>query len=275
MKNRLLQNVFIWLFVGLFPLSFTACEEDGEAEKVYNISMQVLNSNGFDVTTSGDVEEVALYIFDDQERLIMETFLSKAAIEGKQTIHIDNRNNSSQLTIVAYGNYKDVKLPDIAGNDPISNLKIKLKQSGESFTPPGKLYYGKTVIMPAPANEVQPVEMRPVTGGVVLGFYEKDMEGNTYHAKISNLANTLDYEGNITGEEASFTLPTNKVSEEMVGLLGLVSNEIFLFQSSSIPQVDFYRNGELIEDIFFGSDELPVSIQPDHTIYIIGENREP
>lgn len=149
MKHTFFSNK--WLILFLFAAAFggTSCIKE-DLDTCYRLVVTVWNNNGDEITEAGDVQEAALFIFDENEKFLEKVMVDRSTIQSRQAMEL-NYPAGRQLKIVGWGGTlsldKRQKFSELGPGSTIQDLKMTvLTQNDGNATPPDKLYYGTKLV---------------------------------------------------------------------------------------------------------------------------------
>ena len=102
MKHILSTKQFLGLFLSAIFMLSTSCIKD-DLDECSNLTLKVVNYKNDDITPSGVVKDVSLYVFDENKTLLETVQLDKDFIVNRKDIVL-NYPEGKKLTLVAYGN---------------------------------------------------------------------------------------------------------------------------------------------------------------------------
>lgn len=162
MSNRW-RNAWMAIVAVFFTVTGTGCLKDDLAgcPEDYELYVKVVDLvTGADLTTSGEVESVNLYIFGGDGCFTEQVTLSADDIRQRLPVII-KRSKAESLRIYAWGNLSgSEQVPDpVEGNLPES-LQILLKTNDEGYAQcPGDLFFGEKTIALDLQSRIQRAEI--------------------------------------------------------------------------------------------------------------------
>jgi hypothetical protein len=253
-----------WIIANAF--AFTACSSEdsnmeyiqkevsvanntsAEAENPYSLVLKAL-SDGKDVTTKGDVENVTLFVFDENYDFVETKTIDKATVLNRRTIQIA-AGATKKITVVAWAGLDNSKeeVSSLNQNDILTDLRVQLKQnSGQVTTSPGDLFYGqisinRTSVTRSEDAQVLSIERKVAefslsTTGIATKF--GTTEGDFYY-KIKTSTSMINHNGEITGESVEYILPATVNAEG-----NLTADNIVVLPSIDVT-VELYRDDILV-----------------------------
>jgi hypothetical protein len=253
-----------WIIANAF--AFTACSsEDSNAEYVqnevavanntaakaenpYSLVLKAL-SDGKDITTKGDVENVTLFVFDENYDFVETKSIDKATVLNRRTIQIA-ADATEKITVVAWAGLNNNKeeVSSLNQNSILTDLRVQLKQNnGQVTTSPGDLFYGQISIDRASVTRSEDAQVLSIerkmaefsltTTGIAKKF--GTTEGDFYY-KIRTSTSMINHNGEVKGESVEYILPAT------VNAAGnLTADNIAVLPSADVT-IELYRDDILI-----------------------------
>lgn len=197
--KKALITVFVVCFIGMLTGclkdDLLACPED------YELHLKVVDLvSGADLTTSGEVEHVYLYIFDMDGRFIEYAPLSANDIRQRIPVTI-KRSKSENIRIYAWGNLKDSQdvTEPVPGNLSES-MQIVLKTNDEGYALcPDNLFFGEKVVSFSRQSRIQraeiPVYHKNACMMITVRGLEEISDASQYYFKVDKKYNGYDFTG--------------------------------------------------------------------------------
>lgn len=264
-KNTLLKGlVSTWMVATI--LAFTACSsEDSNMEYIqketvventnskttanpYSLVLKAL-SDGKDVTTKGDVENVTLFVFDENYDYVETKTIDKATVLNRRTIQIA-ANATDKITVVAWAGLTNNKeeVSSLNQNSILTDLRVQLKQNnGQVTNSPSDLFYGLLSIDRASVTRSEDAQVLSIERKVAefslttTGIAKKfgTTTGDFYY-KIKTSTSMINYNGEVAGESVEYILPAT------VNATGnLVAGNIAVLPSDDVT-IELYRDDILV-----------------------------
>lgn len=117
----------------------------------YELTVNAVDGEGVDVTSSGAVTSINLYLFD-------ENGFVRSVSKGSSTSYLFSSDKNSTLTLVAWGNLKgdSLILPELSVGTSLENAKIELLQTAAGYNlPVTDLFYSRREISSTTTRGVQ------------------------------------------------------------------------------------------------------------------------
>lgn len=148
--QRTIQHAPIIIAFFLWAALLGSCIREGlpPCEEECRVTIKVVDAiTGEDITTSGDVEEAELYIFDEQTYFLEKIGVSAEQIRQKAPISI-KQESIKNLHISTWGNLKNnEKVMKTGTGNAMDNFRIILKKENEGFSLcPDDLFFGYNLI---------------------------------------------------------------------------------------------------------------------------------
>lgn len=244
----LLINVL--LATGL--LSSCLKENFDDCPRPFQLFIKAIDADRNDITSSGEVERVILFIFDELGEIVDAFELNNGQIINREPVNImlDYPGHKS-LSLIAWGNVDEsVYFPQSATVKELSDLYVRLKSISvsKSGTPlvysPGDLFFG-SLIVPIEYGGLEPSDDQTITitrktsqitiSAFSLIEFEKEAQG-VYTFELHESKNSYDEKGKLIGDMVAYQ-PITKIIDNN----GPVETN---------PQNDPRLNGHLIAPIF-------------------------
>ncbi|MDF9831796.1 FimB/Mfa2 family fimbrial subunit [Parabacteroides sp. PF5-6] len=265
-KNTLSKGlVGAWLIATI--LAFTACSSDdsnmeyiqkdnnvtastGTSTSVspYTLTLQAV-SKGKDITTKGDVENVTLFVFDENYNYLETKTIDKSTVLNRRTISIA-ANATDKITVVAYAGLTNNKeeVSSLNQNSILTDLRVQLKQNnGQVTNSPSDLFHGQLSIdrasvtraeeAPVLSIERKVAELSLTTTGIATKF--GTTSGDFYY-KIKTSSSMVNYNGEIAGEEVEYILPATMNANGK-----LTADHLAILPSDDVT-IELYRDDILV-----------------------------
>lgn len=135
-----------WFLFVLMMTLFSACikEDLSDCPRPFQLTVQALDADGNDITASGTVKDVVMFVFDEKG-LVMEAFkLTEEQVKKKQPMHVKIPfPGSKTLTCTTWGNLDEsVEFPAMTTVKQKQDLYVKLKSKQGIAGYPGELFSG-------------------------------------------------------------------------------------------------------------------------------------
>lgn len=228
-KYRLLLLAAL-LITGL--LSSCLKENFEDCPRPFQVTIKALDADLNDITGNGDVQQVILFVFNEQGQVVNAFELSADQIKNRKPVDIKmDFPGHKNLTFVAWGNLDGkVDFSQINTVKQMQDLYVKLKQQNGTAQTPGDLFHGSlNVPVEYGGTEYgtpQVVEITRKTAGVTITTVKlRPWNGNkegVYSYVVRESLDTYDKDGNLTGNPANYS-----------------------------PQADFQPNGDFFAPIFY------------------------
>jgi hypothetical protein len=256
------------LLTGL--LSSCLKENFDDCPRPFRLFIKAIDADQNDITASGEVERVTLFVFDENQQIVDALELNANAVKSREAVNIalDYPGHRS-LKFVAWGNIDgSVEFPEKASVKQLSDLYLKLKSisatkatSAVAQTPPD-LFHG-SLDVPVEYGGLeqagdQTVTITRRTSQVTVSAYAvKAWNGgkeDSYTFELHESNNGFDMACNLSGEMTGYR-PQTQMDE---------NGNLFapLFQAIPTPGGKSYTlsilyNGEIIYSADRGNDGTP------------------
>lgn len=261
MKGKKIADRFFFVCTLLCTLLFAACSSDSPEESTMGISdqelqavaeapfsvvLKALDSEGIDVTTQGEVENVALFVFDAQNDFVKQMQVGKSALLQRKSIEIACPG-TDRITVIAWGGVssESVEVSALSPANIISELQVALKQNNGVAQVPGDLFYGQVTVNRSVTKASQQElklerkvsSLALTTKGLVKYFGTTD--GN-YEYRVRSSKSAFNYKGELIGEQTEYVFPA---SFDKNGKLIADTQPVF---PSSKMVIELYKDGNLL-----------------------------
>lgn len=259
-KGNLFANCVFAVSFLLIALSFTACSSDSsddvfgtvsetveKAECPFSVILKAKNSEGIDITTKGEVNDVTLFVFDQNNDFVKQLNVSKSSILNRASIDIQCAN-TDKVTVIAWSGMssENEEISSMSQANIISDLEVSLKSKNGVAAHPSDLFYGQITINRSNtktnnSNELTIGRKTTVFNLTTKGLanYMDNMEGE-YIYKIKNSKNSINYQGEIIGEEVEYIIPA---SFDTKG--NLIANSQTILPADQVA-IELYKDGSLL-----------------------------
>ena len=238
-------------------LLFGGCVRDSyeDCPRPFRLFIKAIDADNNDITESGDVEQVILFVFNENDDIVDAISLDASHISSRKavTISLDYPGHQS-LKFVAWGNIDgSVDFPSTASVQKFSDLYMKLKSSTDPtiFNSPGNMFYG---VLDAPveyggfepSGDQTVVISRKTSQVNIVAYGLKGWNGNkegTYTYRFRGYYNGYDHNCNLTGDIVGYT-PSSSMDSN-----GNLTAPIFRTLPASDGKnytLDILYNGEVI-----------------------------
>lgn len=203
-----------------------------------------------DITASGEVKNVILFVFDENQNLVDVFELTADQVKSKKPIDIViDYPGFTSLTFIAWGNVDNsLDFSNISSVKKLVDLYVKLNIKDGYAQPSTDFFRGNLSALleygGIGMGQSHVVEIHRMTSGVTITAVNvKEWNGNKegeYTYVLRSSMNTYDPNGNLIGEQVNYA-PRSSLSSE-----GNLHAPIFYTFPSEKYVVDIYYNGELI-----------------------------
>lgn len=222
-----LLMVMTLLLTGL--LSSCLKENFDDCPRPFSLFIKAIDIDQSDITASGQVSRVILFVFDENEQIVDAFELDEAAVKSRKAIPIllDYPGHES-LSFVAWGNIDEsVTFPAKASVKELSDLYVNLKLSQNTKSTksiaqsPCDIFYGAHSAPVEyggyePAGDQTVVISRRTSQVAISAFalkkWNNSKEGQ-YSFELRESNSSIDKDGNLSGEMVSYR-PTATMDTE-------------------------------------------------------------
>ena len=261
MKQKQLWLAFFFLFAAC------TAEERSDCPQPVELSLQVVDVAGDDITEEGAVETLSLYIFDNGQRFLksLETRVGESL-----SLYFPDQDT---LHVVSWGNLSSEhqQLPQLAAGTPMSEAIIRLIET----SPPGRatttrstvdspddLFYSYDVISLQSGTETShKLQMNRTVGSMAVTLRNLQSYANRYDEHYSLLVretyDAIDFYGRLTGNKAAYrpTAAFNEQQELVAPLFNLLPSH-----AEGNIEIDVYHQNDLITTVKNDSDGRPLRV---------------
>ena len=273
-------NKYSFLLVAMLLLTglLSSClnEDLSDCPRPFQVTIKALDADLNDITEDGVVQQVILFVFNENGQVVYAFELTTDQIKNRKPIDIKlDYPGYNNLTFVAWGNLDGkVDFSQINTVKQMQDLYVKLKNQNGMAQSPGDLFHG-SINVPVEYGGTEygtshVVEISRKTAGVTITTVElKQWNGNkegTYSYVVRESLDTYDQDGNLTGNPVSYSPPAN-----FQGGGNFVTPIFYAFPP--VPGksfvVDILFNGEVIFTADKDSDGNPFVPQLGRTLNIL------
>lgn len=219
----------------------------------YKLTLKVLNASGDDITESGDVQEVRLFIFDKNKGFVAKRDMALADITSHQPITLDYPGNPENLYVVAWSGLKEgqVDVADVNDGSLAEDLTVSLRSSEGYAETPNELYYGMALVERAEnaLTKDQEIEITPQIGRLTIEAYGLEYvdllkAGNEddFGYSIDKTRSGFDYRGEMVGDSVSYIPPAEFIDDPDNGRVFATENYNIAPRAEEGMTVSLYVN---------------------------------
>lgn len=224
-----------------------------DCPRPFRLYVKAVDADEKDITASGEVKQVVLFVFDANKKIIDAITLSEQQVKSKESILITpSYPPTSKIYFSAWGNVDgSIDFPDKASVKQYSQLYARLKSASGSAVSPSDLFHG---LLEVPVEiggleegDDKTIVIRRKTAQVTIAAYglkgfNLGKEGK-YEYRLRRAMDTYDADGNLSGNEVSFAPEATMDSE---GHLKAPLFRAFPPKSGEKYVLDILYNGEVI-----------------------------
>lgn len=225
-----------------------------------------LDANNGEITGTGAVKEVVLYMFD-QNRNYFKTVIC----EESQQVSLTHPTQMDHITVVGWGNSAggNQVMPQLAIGTPLAKALVTLKKNisenslGFSISP-DDLFYGTTDISFIRLNDNSDVvhdlfvKRKVASMSVVIGGLQQwyGTEDTDFTFLVHGTRESLDFNGSIAGNDTFYKPPVSMDAN------GWISSGIFnTFASGDAPvYIDIYKGTKKIYTVYADGHGVPLRL---------------
>ena len=274
---------FILVAVLLTVMLSSCLKEDlSVCPRPFQITVKVVDADGNGITESGDVEQVIMFVFDEEEKIFKSFYLSASEVKQRKALQIVmDYPGHSLLKFVAWGNLdENVDYSNISDVKELKDLYVRLRSADSEQTDqrmaysPSDLFYG-TISVPVEyggttSGTSHVLEITRKTAGVTITSLNlKQWNGNgegSYSYSVRESLDTYDMNGNLTGTRSFYSPPAtfNKNGNFVAPIF-----YIFPAAFGKSIVVDILYNGEVIFTADRDSMGKPFNAEVGRTLNIL------
>ncbi len=256
-KKSFLLAATLLLLTGL--LSSCLKEDFSDCPRPFRLFIKAVDADEKDITDSGDVQQVILFVFNENGEIVDAVLLDAAAVKSRKPVDIKlDYPGHQSLTFVAWGNTGGVDFPDKASVKQLNDLYAKLKAQSGAVQSASDLFYGNLSV-PVEYGSIEPAGDQTVTirrktaqifiSAIHLKQWYGNKEGN-YSFRLKESLNTYDQNGNLTGTAVNY-IPVTQLQD---GTLTAPVFNTYPTGSGQSYTLEILFNGEVIYTANKGSD---------------------
>ena len=273
MKHILSTKQFLGLFLSAIFMLSTSCIKD-DLDECSNLTLKVVNYKNDDITPSGVVKDVSLYVFDENKTLLETVQLDKDFIVNRKDIVL-NYPEGKKLTLVAYGNLSGGNQIVKAGTKA-EELFVSVKTGSDGLaSSPDSIFYGNKVVETYGAGGYvggnQEIVIQPRTGTLTMqtvnlskapkrrGLLKSD-EGETYQFQVDRTVESLNYNGEEAGDTVYYKPDGVLMNQEWV-----TPEKTNMYDNKNLEGTIYY-NVAVLQSVSVGTyadgTVGPITVQP-------------
>lgn len=220
MNNNTNKLRFFILAAFLFTGLLGSCikEDNSDCPRPFKLFIKAVDADEKDITESGDVQQVILFVFEENGQIVDALTLNAEQIKSKKPLDIEpNYPGHKSLLFVAYGNTEGVEIPNKADVKKLNDLYVRLKQSGtkaqnKTAQSPSDLFFGNLSV-PIEIGGIEPsgdktiIIRRKTTQITITSLFLKQWNKNkegSYSFILSESPDSYDKNGNLTGPKVDY-----------------------------------------------------------------------
>lgn len=254
-----------------FALFFGGCVyEQTDACVQYELTVRAVTPSGEDVTSSGVITSMDIYLFDENGFVRM-------VPKGSSSDFLFGTEKSKTVTLVAWGNLKgdSLKLPSPTVGTSLEDAKVELLQSSTGYNlPVTDLFYarrvltGETSTRAMQSDTVKLVMERLSAALAVKIGHAREYFGSDepLHLVVRGIGTALSFLGEPLGQEAGYAPAMAAVSGKDEWVAPLF--RVFPTQDDGRIFVDLYRKGEKLFTITTDDEGNLLRATPGKETYI-------
>ncbi len=231
MSNTKKQSIILVAALLLTGLLSSCLKEDfSDCPRPFRLFIKAVDADEKDITDSGDVQQVILFVFNESGQIVDAVVLDASAVKSRKPVDVKlDYPGHQSLTFVAWGNTGGVDFPDRASVKKLGDLYAKLRaqdgkleEQGQNGTAqsPSDLFHG-SLSVPVEYGSIEPTGDQTVTirrktaqvfiSAIHLKQWNQNREGN-YAFRLKESLNTYDQDGNLTGTAVNY-IPVSRLQD--------------------------------------------------------------
>jgi hypothetical protein len=182
----------------------------------YELTVKAVDPQGVDVTSSGTVTSIDLYLFDEDGFV-------RTIPRGSSSDFLFGEEKNKRLTLVAWGNLKgdSLKLPQLSVGTSLQEAKIELLQTANGYSlPVTDLFYTRRELSGTSTRSLQSDTVKLVMERLAAGLSVRVSHAAEYfsssnvdlHMVVRGTGSALNFLGEPSDDEAGYAPPMQAVS---------------------------------------------------------------
>lgn len=249
------------LLVALIFSVFISClkEDFEDCPRPFQVTVKALDTDRNDITESGAVQQIILFVFDENQQVIDVFELTADQVKNRKPVEIKPEYpGHKSYSFVAWGNLDEkVDFSQISTIKQMQDLYVKLKNQNGIAQTPGDLFYG-SINVPVEYGGTEygtshVVEITRKTASVIITArnLHPGEEASAYSFVLRESHDTYNHNGELGGDMVNYK-PT--ATKDKNGQLVTPIFNVFPTAGGKPFILDVYRNGELLYSFTKGSD---------------------
>lgn len=250
---------FLAILTLIVSLLYGCIREDlSDCSRPFQITIKALDADLNDITETGEVKQVALFVFDESGQVVEIFELSAEQVKDRQPIDIRLLSPGHKvLSFVAWANLDE----KIDFSSPLTvkqkqDLFVRMKSQQDMAESPGDLFYGKLDV-PVEYGGVEqgksytlPI-MRKIASVIIIARNVQRGDEAILSFVLRESPDTYNADGELSGRLLSYK-PT--FTFEPAGYMICPIFNTFPAAGGKPYVVDMYRNGQLVQTFTRGAD---------------------
>ena len=234
-------------------------EDFSDCPRPFRMTVKVLDADRNDITESEAVQQVILFVFDENQQVIDVFELTADQVKSRKPIEIKpDYPGHKSYTFVAWGNLDEkVDFSQINTVKQMRDLYVKLKNQNGTAQSPGDLFYG-SLNVPAEFGGTeygtpQVVEITRKTASVIITARNlpPGEDASDYSFVLRESPDTYNHNGELGGSMVNYR---PAISQNHLGHLMTPIFNVFTPAGGKPFILDVYKNGTLLHSFTKGSD---------------------
>lgn len=216
-------------------------------EGAFSLKVALVDNEGEDITTKNVVKNIALFVFDKNEKYYSRLDIDAQSIIERREVKI-TCPESDQITVIAWGGLTEnsESIANLSkGISSINDFTLSLNHEEGIANLTGDIFYGQHLIRASISSkstnstdelvmERKAASVSLTTSGII------PTKNDIFSYKIKNTKSAFNHNGELTGETIEYIIPA---SFDKKG--NLTMDTASIFPSSEIT-IELYKNDELI-----------------------------
>jgi hypothetical protein len=243
---------FLWVVL----LLFGCVREQMDACVQYELTISAVDTEGRDVTSSGAVTSIDLYLFD-------ENGFVRIIPQGSSSDFLFGAEKDKALTLVAWGNLKEdsLKLPSLTVGTSLQDAKIELLQTAAGYSlPVTDLFYSRREISSSTTRGMQSDTIKLVMERLAAALSVRVNHAAEHfggaqanlHIVVRGTGTSLNFLGEPLDDEAEYAPAMEQVTGEDEWVTSLF--RVFPTGEDQRVSIDLYRDDTLLFTIITDDD---------------------
>ena len=237
-------------------LSSCLKDDNSDCPRPFQVTVKVLDADQVDITESGAVEQVMLFVFDENGQIFKTFTVTGEQVRQRKPIDIQMEYpGHKSLKFIAWANLDTkVNFAQISSVKQLSDIYVRLKSQSTTLTnaliaqSPGDLFFGALDLNvefggTEPGQSHTLTIKRKAASVIITGKNLPNTPNAPYSYLLRESYDTYDHNGALTGNMTNYNPPT---SFNNAGHLVTPIFNIFPTTEGKSYILDVYQNGKLL-----------------------------